>query len=247
MNGTPRLSIVVPCKDEAESVPALAAALRGVRERATREVEFLLVDDGSVDATLSALATAFSGQPARVLRHERNRGLGAALRTGSLAAEGPLVAWLDADSTYDPAILLPLADAVDAGADLALASCHHPDGAVEGVSAGRRWLSRMASRLYRWRSGARLWTFTGMVRVWRRELLLRCLSPRDDFLAVSDSLLRALTAGAKVVEVPATLRARTTGRSKMRLLRATLAHLRQLAWSQRGQTPIGSPGVSEPK
>jgi dolichol-phosphate mannosyltransferase len=222
------LTIVVPCKDEAAAIPALAAALRASLAGAPRAIDLLLVDDGSTDATAELLERHFAGLPARILRHDRNLGLGAALATGSRAAAGDLVGWLDADLSYDPAVLLELARAIDGGAGLALASCHHQRGSVEGVGALRRCLSRAASRCYRLRTGAPIATFTSMVRVWRRDLLARCLPSRPDFLAPVESLLCALRRGARVVEVPAKLRARTAGRSKMRLLRTAAAHLRFL-------------------
>jgi len=157
-------------------VPALAARLRDLLAEADREVELVFVDDGSRDDTAMRLTAAFPAGtgPWQLIRHAANRGLTAALATGSDAARHPLIGWLDGDLTYDPLLLLPLARAVDAGADLALASCHHPEGRLEGVPAWRAGLSRRASRLYR--HAARrpdIHTFTCMVRVQRRELLAR--------------------------------------------------------------------------
>lgn len=220
------LTVVVPLFEEAANVPALAEALRAFSsaERAVRPVEIVLVDDGSRDATAALLAELGPTIPARVLTHPENRGLTAALLTGSRAANSELIGWLDGDLTYPPAILGGLAQACDDGADVATASCYHPEGAVEGVPRWRLCLSRGASSLHRLTSGARLHTFTCMVRVQRRATLLASVPDRGGFVGVTEWLLRALRAGSRVVEVPAVLRLRVGGRSKMRVLRVALRH-----------------------
>ncbi len=223
------LSIIVPLFDEEQGVPALAARLRAfvAAEAVPRAVDLVLVDDGSGDATHARLEEHFRGTGAAILRHPHNRGLTAALATGLASARGDLVAWLDSDLTYDPSVLLPLAAAIDAGdADLALASCYHPLGGVEGVPRWRLWLSRLASRGYRLTTGAPLHTFTCMVRVYRRAVLEACVPARGGFLGVTEVLLAAIRRGHRVVEVPAVLRRRRAGQSKMRLLRVGFGHLR---------------------
>lgn len=232
------LSIVVPMYDEAEGVAALVARLREfvATESARRPVELILVDDGSRDGTWDALLAAIPAGDARwhCLRHAANQGLTAALRTGSDAATMPLVAWLDADLSYEVATLGRLAEALDGGAAFATASCHARGGRIDGVSWFRAWLSRQASRLYRIATGHRVATFTCMVRAQEREVLLTTWPERTGFLGVTEQMLRVLERGARVAEVPATLRARRTGRSKLRVLRAIRAHLGLVAAARRG-------------
>lgn len=225
------LSVVVPMFNEAANVAALVQALTSWLSElgATRRVDFLFVDDGSTDTTRAELERCMGGLPARVLVHPHNRGLTAALRTGSEAATGELIGWLDSDLTYTPTLLAALAEACDHGADLALASCYHPHGGVDGVPRWRLLVSKSASLAHRVASGVRLHTFTSMVRVYRRDLLLRCWPARGGFVGVTEVLLRALRQGARAVEVPAVLRRRRAGVSKMRLLRVTRGHIGLLA------------------
>lgn len=225
------LSVVVPMFNEAANVGALVGALTAwlSEQGAHRRVDFLFVDDGSTDATRAELERSLGDLPARVLVHPHNRGLTAALRTGSEAAAGDLIGWLDSDLTYEPRLLAALADACDDGAEVALASCYHPAGGVDGVPRWRLWVSKSASLAHRLASGVRLHTFTSMVRVYRRELLLRSWPTRGGFVGVTEVLLRALRQGARVTEVPAVLRRRRAGTSKMRLLRVTRGHLGLLA------------------
>jgi dolichol-phosphate mannosyltransferase len=230
--------------DEVDSVPALTKALQDLQasEGTRRELEFVLVDDGSRDRTWEALAarTPRDDPRWRLVRHDRNRGLTAALRTGTETARHELVGWLDADLTYDPGILAALASSVDRAGGLAVASCHHPEGRMEGVPPLRRALSRPASRCYRLATRHRLHTFTCMVRVQARELALRTWPEREGFLGVTEQLLRVLDLGSPVAEVPAILRARDAGRSKMRVLRATMAHLGLIAAARRGFSSRGA-------
>jgi dolichol-phosphate mannosyltransferase len=231
------MTVVVPAYDEAENTDALGRALAGFlsEEGGRRALDFVFVDDGSTDDTAARLASLAAALPARVVLHPQNRGLTAALRTGSASARGDLVAWFDSDLTYAPALLGELARACDEGADVALASCYHPRGGVEGVPRWRLLLSRLASRGHRLTSGARLHTFTSMVRVYRREVLERCWPQRGGFVGVTEVLLRALRAGCRVVEVPAVLRRRRAGASKMRVLRVALAHLGLMAANAAGR------------
>ncbi|MEZ5966654.1 MAG: glycosyltransferase [Planctomycetota bacterium] len=227
-----RLTVVVPLYDEAANVAALGHALTLFlsEEGATRVVDFVLVDDGSRDDTHARLQELARALPAEVLRHAHNRGLTAALDSGLRAARGELIAWLDSDLTYPPSLLGELARACDAGADMALASCYHPQGGVEGVPRWRLLVSRAASTGHRLTSGSRLHTFTSMVRVFRREVLDDCRPARGGFVGVTEILLRALRRGYRAVEVPAVLRRRRAGVSKMRVARVALGHL-GLMWA----------------
>jgi glycosyltransferase involved in cell wall biosynthesis len=111
------LSVIVPAYNEAATVEA---ALRRVRAVALR-LEIIAVNDASSDGTREILdALANQGLVDRVIHHEKNRGKGAAIRSGVAVATGDAVVVQDADLEYDPAdlpaLLLPLrsrqADAV---------------------------------------------------------------------------------------------------------------------------------------
>lgn len=233
------LSVVVPLFCEEAGVAALCESLEALalaQHERGRCVEIILVDDGSTDGTAAALEARIPDDPRwRLIRHPQNRGLTDALRTGTEAATHELVGWLDADLTYDPILLADLAAAVDDGADIAWASCHHPSGRMEGVPPLRRLLSRGASSLYGLATRrTSIHTFTCMVRVQRRAAALRTWPQLPGFLGVTEQLLRALDAGAQAREIPAVLRARRTGRSKMRVLPVIRAHLGLVAAARRG-------------
>jgi len=94
-----KLSIVMPVYNEARRV---ADAVKQVLEvDFPCEVELVIVDDGSKDATPQILGS-FDDPRIRVIRHQRNQGKGAAVRTGASEARGESIVILDADLEYDP-------------------------------------------------------------------------------------------------------------------------------------------------
>ena len=107
-----KLSIVMPVYNEARRV---AEAVKQVLEvDFPCDVELVVVDDGSSDATPSILAT-LDDPRIRLFRHERNKGKGAAVRTGVAQAQGESLVILDADLEYDPRDIPRLLDPVLTG------------------------------------------------------------------------------------------------------------------------------------
>jgi glycosyltransferase involved in cell wall biosynthesis len=106
------LSVVMPAYNEADTVEA---ALRRVRAVPLR-VEIIVVNDASTDGTRDILDTlAKDGLVDRVIHHEKNRGKGAAIRSGAAVATGDAIVVQDADLEYDPADLPALIQPISAG------------------------------------------------------------------------------------------------------------------------------------
>jgi dolichyl-phosphate beta-glucosyltransferase len=106
VGAAPALTVILPCYNEAERLPGTLQALLAHLSAAPGEVEVLVVDDGSTDATVTvAEAAAAADGRVRVLSYRPNRGKGFAVRTGVLAARGELVVFTDADGSYRPSDL----------------------------------------------------------------------------------------------------------------------------------------------
>ena len=107
----PQLSVVIPVFDEAATVEAVIEEVESI----ALDVEIVAVDDGSTDGTGPILEKLASEGRIRLCTHERNRGKGAALRTGFAQARGDFVVVQDADLEYDPNELAKLIGPLEAG------------------------------------------------------------------------------------------------------------------------------------
>jgi putative flippase GtrA len=133
--GDRRLSVVVPAYREADRIGGTVTAIRAALGELDRagELEIVVVDDGSPDDTAARAEDAGADV---VVRSTPNRGKGAAVRQGVLAARGRTVAFTDADLSYAPDQLLRLLDGVEAGWDVVVGSRQHVETRTV-VRAGR--------------------------------------------------------------------------------------------------------------
>ncbi|WP_208300518.1 glycosyltransferase family 2 protein [Mycobacterium sp. DL592] len=194
------VTVVLPCLDEAESLPAVLAAIpAGYRA--------LVVDNNSTDGTAEVARThgadvVFESQP----------GYGAAVQAGIVAAGTALVAVLDGDGSLNPADLPRLVAELDRGADM-VTGRRRP---VRGLKWP--WHARLGTAAVCWRLRTRHKLAVhdiAPMRVARREALLG--------LGVTDRrsgyplelLVRAAAAGWRVVEVDVDYGPRTGGKSKV--------------------------------
>ena len=200
METTERVDVVIPCRDEAGSLPGVLGALpSGYRA--------VVVDNGSTDGT----AVVARAHGALVVAESRP-GYGSAVHAGVVAADAEIVCVLDGDGSMDPAELPQLVALVRAGADLAVGR-RRP--VVRGVWP---WHARLGNVLVSALLRRRLHLDVhdiGAVRAFRRQGLLD--------LGVTDRrsgyplelLVRAGRAGWTVVERDITYSPRTAGRSKV--------------------------------
>ena len=93
-----KLSVVIPCYNESASILSLIEA---VKNSPVKSREIIIVDDGSTDGTRDILG-AFEDPEVKIIFHDKNKGKGAALRTGFSAATGDICIVQDADLEYDP-------------------------------------------------------------------------------------------------------------------------------------------------
>jgi dolichyl-phosphate beta-glucosyltransferase len=146
---TVRWSVVIPAFNEAVRLPPYLEEVVGFFDGRGEPYEVIVVDDGSTDATLATVKALAARQPSvRALSLGVNRGKGAAVRAGMLAAAGALRLFADADGATPIAELKRLEPALAAGADVVIGSRVLVDPAVSvrtrrhRVAAGRvfNWL-----------------------------------------------------------------------------------------------------------
>jgi dolichol-phosphate mannosyltransferase len=230
------LSIVIPCYNESDSLEELAVQLDPVLTglRQARTVELLFIDDGSTDDTYARLQAIFGPRPGvTIVQHGRNRGLAAALRTGTAHTTGRLIVFMDSDCTYPPSTIPGLLGCMTPDVDIVTSSAYHPGGGVDGVPAYRLLFSRGASALYRLLVDPRIHTWTAMYRAYRREVLEAVETHTTGFVVMAELLVEAILRGYRVAEYPTVLHVRRYGQSKARVWKITREHLRfqaQIVW-----------------
>lgn len=106
-----KLSIIIPVYNEVENI---AIVLKRVQEQKIA-FEIVVVDDGSKDGTREILKTLDGKDGVRVILHEKNKGKGAAVRTGMEAATGDVLLIQDADLEYDPRDIPSLLTPIEEG------------------------------------------------------------------------------------------------------------------------------------
>jgi dolichol-phosphate mannosyltransferase len=225
------LSIVLPAYNEANDLPELIERIGRTMADYGKRFQIVVVDDGSVDGTAEVAEAAAAHLPVKVVRHERNGGLGRALRTGLLVAlkDGKYVVTMDADNSHDPELIPLMVERLQHGHDVVVASRFQNGGREVGVGLYRRALSHTASRVLRWAfplEGVR--DYSSGYRAYRAELLQHLVAEYGEqrfieesgFACMLEALLKLGARKARIAEVPLVLRYdRKRGASKMRIAR----------------------------
>lgn len=149
------LSIIVPAYNEAYRLPAVIDALRHHTGDATTEI--IVVDDGSDDDTAEVAQRTADWSPHFVLlRHDENRGKGAAVRTGVAAARGDVIGFVDADNATDLSALHDMVAAVDGTVGAVFGSRHAPGASVTGSPAIRGLMGRVFNHVVKFAAGTKI-------------------------------------------------------------------------------------------
>ncbi len=193
-------------------------------------------DDGSTDG-LGGLPAFASALPELTIHHRTpNGGVGEFFRWCLVtpiadAEDDDVLTILEGDATSDLAALPALIDAIQAGADVAVASRYVPGGAISGFPLGKRVVSRVTNTMLRLLYPARVRDWTMFYRAYRVGALRALASslPRGlatgGFTTNAEILVALANRGARVVEVPQHYRYDSkTGTSKLRVL----PHVREL-------------------
>lgn len=142
-------SLVIPTYNEAANIKKIVNVLSSLLdETILGNYELIVVDDNSPDGTWEIAQSLISEYPQlRVMRRQQERGLSSAVIRGWQVARGRVIGVIDGDLQHPPHVLLQLLNAIEQGADLAVASRHKDGGGVSSWSFVRRLLSRGAQVL----------------------------------------------------------------------------------------------------
>jgi glycosyltransferase involved in cell wall biosynthesis len=157
MDHAPRISIILPAKNEAEGLQQTLPALRVLFP----EAEVIVVDDGSSDGT--ALVASQNGT--LTIASPYSMGNGAAIKRGTRAASGDVLVFMDADGQHDPQLIRLLLDKLDEGFDMVVGARSASGQANVGRGAANAFYNRLAS----WMTGHHVADLTSGFRAVRAD------------------------------------------------------------------------------
>jgi glycosyltransferase involved in cell wall biosynthesis len=212
----PRRVAVVPARNEEEAVARVVSELRAFDP----ELDVVVIDDGSEDATAERAAAA----GAAVVRLPFNLGIGGAVQTGfkyALDHGYETVIRLDGDGQHDPAQIPNLLAPLDRDEADVIVGSRFAAGAGEyrapfARRAGIRWFAHLVSMLTRQKLTD---TTSGFQAVNERAIRLFAADYPHDYPEVEAAVM-LVRHRLRILEVPATMRGRETGRSSITLLRS---------------------------
>lgn len=211
---TARLSVVVPVFNEATTIASAIANV--LKQPQVREV--VIVDDASTDGTwkvLQNLKCEHSAIPIMSIRHERNMGKGAALRTGFMHSTGEVTLIQDADSEYDPADYPRLLEPImDNKADVVFGS-RFAGGSSHRVlyfwhSLGNKFLTLLSNMC----TDLNLTDMECGYKVFRREIIQEIKIEENRFGFEPEIVAKVARTGARIFEVGISYNGRTYAEGK---------------------------------
>lgn len=217
------LSVVVLAYNEAENMEPVLRELQEFLTAHEPRAEIVVVDDGSTDDTYDVTSKLLRPGIDQLLRHDRNRGMGAGLKTGVTAARGSWVTFLPADGQIYPQAIYTLRKAAKQNdADVVFSVYEdRDDGLMRKVlSAGVRGLIFLSHGVRVKSDGPYLF---------RRNLFLPEQLPSDSFFINFEFPIGVLRAGLRTALVTIPCRQRRAGRSKTARVKVVLSVGRELA------------------
>src|SRR5215212_6650679 len=230
------LSVVIPAYNEEKGIAEIACRVLSMaadlKNAGVDHLELLIVDDGSKDRT-AEVASKIAG--VNLICHPKNRGYGAALKTGFSQARGELIGFLDADGTYPPEYFPQLCRAALNGVDMVIGS--RMAGAESKMPLTRRVGNFFFATLLTVLSRQKVTDSASGMRVFKREILEQ-IYPLPDGLNLTPVMsTRALHEGITIGEVPIPYSERV-GRSKLSVIRDGRIFLQSMLWTVLSYNPV---------
>ena len=178
------VSVIIPAFNEAASVNETVIELREAFFTAQIEAEIIVVDDGSVDGTAKKAKAA----GARVIQHRSNRGYGASLKTGIVAASHDIIAITDADGTYPAEFLPGMLDEIE-HTDMVVGSRTGADVNIPLSRKPAKWFLRVMANYV---SATKIPDLNSGLRVFRRDVAMQYFAILSDQFSFTTTITLAM-------------------------------------------------------
>jgi glycosyltransferase involved in cell wall biosynthesis len=203
------ISVVLPCYNEEAILTSHIGTILDYMETKSLKYdwEILIINDGSKDKTGEiADELAQKNDSIRVIHHPTNLNLGHALQTGFKNSKGDIVVVLDVDLSYSVEHIELMVDKlIEKSADIVVASPYMKGGQVTAVPFTRKIMSKWVNKLMSVAAQEKHYTFTGMVRAYRREFIRNVNLKTTDYEINPEIMHKAMILRARIIEVPAHL------------------------------------------
>lgn len=231
VKNTLRLSVVVPCHNEAGNIASLFSRLMTVFQENKIDGEIIVVDDNSTDDTamqVNALAQRYKCIKL-IERRDGKCGVDRTLKAGFEHAGGDIIITMDGDLSHDPSDIPHFLRKIEAGADLVIGSRYGEGGGEAHMAVSRKMLSGGYSRLAKFLFHINLTDLTSGYRAIRRDALDRLHLGANGFAIHAEIHLKALNSQLQVTQVPIVYHRRLSGSSKLSYLRVGIPYVKVLA------------------
>jgi len=231
--------IILPAYNEEKNIRSLLESINDSMKDSLLDYEVVVVNDGSSDNT-AQIVSSIKNIPIDLVNHEKNKGLGEAIKTGFLrgleiAREKDILVTMDADNTHIPWLILRMVRLIREGNEVVIASRYQRGARVQGVPFSRLVLSKIASIMFQI-----LFPFKGVkdytsgYRAYRYSVLKRAFQIYGDdfinepgFACMVDILLKIRKLDVIACEVPMILRYdQKGGKTKMNIAKTIKETLR---------------------
>ena len=206
----PGLSVFFPAYNDSGTIASLVISARQTAASLTPDFEVIVINDGSADTTAQIVDELARTYPeVRVVHHPRNRGYGAALRSGFAAATRDLVFYTDGDAQYDPSEMVILWNALRSDVDL-----------VNGYKISRSdpmhriLIGRIYHHTVKLLFGLRVRDVDCDFRLLRRSIFERVALERSSGVICLEMMKKIQDAGFRIAEVPVHHYHRAYGKSQ---------------------------------
>jgi glycosyltransferase involved in cell wall biosynthesis len=212
-----KLSVIIPVLNECVTLPKLIARVQAVQLGHNLRLEIIVVDDGSTDGTRELLKTIAGIKP---VLHPRNRGKGAALRTGIAESTGDILLFQDADLEYDPEDYPVMLEPILSGAaDLVMGSRFLKEKPKFFIRGGQPFFSHYVGNhmiifLTNLLFGLKNTDYEGCYKSFTREIADSFDIEADDFAFDNELIAKSLRLGFQLKEVPIRYSPRLYGEGK---------------------------------
>lgn len=215
------ISLIIPLFNEEENINLyredLFPVVKKISEKYNVEFEYIFVDDGSSDNTREMLEkVSYDLEYWKLISHDRNRGLGAAIKTGIENSGGDCIICMDADLTFRPENIEDLLiHFFKTNADCISGSPYLEKEHIMDIEPHRLLLSKSVNLIYRVLLGKRITAVSPIFRLYKKSVFRDMELKSNNFEINAEILSKIIINGKTVEEIPVPLYKRRYGYSKI--------------------------------